>query len=124
MVKRLDEKLDAVFHALADPTRRQIVRKLCQREYSVSELAAPFQMSLVAASKHITVLERANLVTRTLHGRTRMCTLNTRMLSQATDFLSNYEAIWNERFDQLEELLAEGENEQDKKNNKKDKETE
>jgi DNA-binding transcriptional ArsR family regulator len=105
MVNSSVESLDRVFHALADPTRRRMLRSLAAGERTVGELAEPFQMSLAAASKHIRVLERAGLVRRTVQGRTHYCRLNPKPLSSAHEWLSFYERFWNERLDALEALL-------------------
>jgi DNA-binding transcriptional ArsR family regulator len=105
MVSSSVESLDRVFHALADPTRRRMLRSLAAGERTVGELAEPFQMSLAAASKHIRVLERAGLVRRTVQGRTHYCRLNPKPLSSAHEWLSFYERFWNERLDALEALL-------------------
>ncbi|MFP2929771.1 ArsR/SmtB family transcription factor [Pyxidicoccus sp. 3LG] len=105
MVEQQSEHLDNVFHALADPTRRQMLRTLAQREHTVSELAAPFRMSLAGASKHIKALERAGLVQRTVRGRTHICRLDSRPLAEIQEWLRFYERFWNDRLDVLEGLL-------------------
>jgi DNA-binding transcriptional ArsR family regulator len=105
MVEQHPQRLDAVFHALADPTRRKMLRNLAGQERTVSELAAPFQMSLAAASKHIKVLERAGLVRRSVMGRTHTCRLNAKPLAAAGKWLSFYERFWDERLDALEDLF-------------------
>jgi DNA-binding transcriptional ArsR family regulator len=103
---RVVEQLDAVFHALADPTRRAMVRTLAEREQTVGELAAPHPISLAAASKHVKVLERAGLVHRTVHGRRHVCRLEPRPLAAATDHLRFYERFWNDRLDALEAFVS------------------
>ncbi|MBZ4408868.1 metalloregulator ArsR/SmtB family transcription factor [Myxococcus faecalis] len=105
MVEQHASQLDHTFHALSDPTRRAMLRNLSVHERSVGELAAPFQMSLAAASKHIKVLERAGLVHREVKGRTHVCRLNARPLSDAQDWIRYYERFWSERLDMLESLL-------------------
>jgi DNA-binding transcriptional ArsR family regulator len=100
------EQLDAVFHALSDPTRRAMVRSLADGEQTVGELAAPHPISLAAASKHVKVLERAGLVRRTVHGRRHVCRLEPRPLAVATDHLRFYERFWNERLDALEAFVS------------------
>ncbi|SOC41534.1 ArsR family transcriptional regulator [Ureibacillus acetophenoni] len=102
MVNQNNEQLNEIFHALADSTRREMVQMMAERERTVSELAEPFEMSLAGISKHIKVLERANLVERSINGRTHICRLNTETLSQATKWLQTYEKFWNNRFDLLE----------------------
>jgi DNA-binding transcriptional ArsR family regulator len=99
------ERLDQVFHALADRTRRQMLRSLAEREHSVGELAAPFRISLAAASKHIKVLERAGLVQRTVLGRTHRCRLDAGPLADGERWLRHYEAFWNQRLDALDAAL-------------------
>jgi len=105
MVNQQAERLDCVFRALTDPTRRQMLRSLAARERTISELAKPFDMSLAAASKHVKALERAGLVRRTVQGRTHFCRLDPKPLASAAAWLSFYERFWNERLDALEELL-------------------
>jgi len=105
MVNQASARLDDVFHALTDATRRQMLRSLATRERTISELAEPFDMSLAAASKHVKVLERAGLVRRTVQGRTHYCRLDPRPLAGAQEWLSFYEKFWSERLDTLEALL-------------------
>ena len=105
MVNQSEENLNEIFRALADPTRREIIHMMAQKERTVSELAEPFDMSLAAISKHIKVLERANLVERRVNGRTHICSLNTQSLSLATEWLRFYEKFWSNRFDLLESEL-------------------
>lgn len=97
--------LDAVFHALADPTRRAMLQRLAQGEQSVGTLAAPFDMSLAAASKHIRVLERAGLVRRSVRGRTHLCSLDAQPMHGGLEWLRHYEQFWNRRLDDLDEAL-------------------
>ena len=98
-------KLDAVFHALADPTRRAMLQRLAGAPFSVGELAAPYRMSLAAASKHIKALERAGLVRREVKGRTHLCRLEPTGLEGAHDWLSFYLRFWTAQFDALETQL-------------------
>lgn len=109
MVELQSAQLDAVFHALADPTRRAMLRRLTdappEAPLSVGELAAPHAMSLAAASKHIKALERAGLVRRQVKGRTHLCRLETRPLAEADDWLSFYRRFWTGQFDRLQALL-------------------
>jgi DNA-binding transcriptional ArsR family regulator len=111
MVEQFPEHLDSVFHALADPTRRAMLRSLALGEHTVSELAEPFHMSLAAASKHVKTLERAGLVRRTVQGRTHHCRLDPAPLAAARDWLRFYERFWNERLDALQALLNPSEKE-------------
>ena len=97
--------LDAVFHALADPTRRAMLGQLAERELTIGELATPFSMSFAGASKHVRVLETAGLVTRTIQGRTHLCRLQAARLAEANEWLRRYERFWNEKLDTLEALL-------------------
>lgn len=105
MVDYRSARLDAVFHALADPTRRAMLHRLAEREHSVGELAEPYRMTLAAASKHIKALERAGLVQRTVLGRTHVCRLDAAPLHGGFEWLRHYERYWNDRLDSLEALL-------------------
>ncbi|MES2711201.1 MAG: metalloregulator ArsR/SmtB family transcription factor [Pseudomonadota bacterium] len=109
MVELDAPKLDAVFHALGDATRRHMLRDLSEGERSVGELAAPFAMSLAAASKHIKALERAGLVRRTIRGRTHLCRLEARPLATAYAWTAFYQRFWSDRLDTLEDLLRQDE---------------
>jgi DNA-binding transcriptional ArsR family regulator len=113
MVNNSSAALDLVFRALADPTRRRMLRSLASGERTVSELAEPFRMSLPAVSKHVRALEDAGLVRRTVRGRTHYCRLNPKPLSTAHEWLSFYERFWNERLDALEALLRHPERDQE-----------
>lgn len=97
--------MNAVFHALGDTTRRQMLHDLASGERTVSELAKPFAMSLAAASKHIRVLEGAGLLRREVRGRTHVCRLDPGPLAGAHEWLGFYERFWNGRLDLLEQLL-------------------
>ena len=99
------EQLDHVFHALADRTRRAMLRQLAAGEQRVSELAEPVEMSLAAASKHIKVLENAGLVNRTIAGRSHRCRLEAGAMQAAMEWMRYYERFWSERLDALETLL-------------------
>jgi DNA-binding transcriptional ArsR family regulator len=105
MVELYPARLDAVFHALADPTRRAMLQRLADAPLSVGELAAPHQMSLAAASKHIKSLERAGLVRRRVQGRTHVCRLEPAPLEGAHDWLGFYQRFWTAQFDLLETQL-------------------
>jgi DNA-binding transcriptional ArsR family regulator len=105
VVKRQPE-LDETFAALADPTRREIVATLGQGERSISELAAPFDISLPAISKHLTVLERAGLIRRERRGRVRYCSLEQQPLAEALQWLARSGRFWEASFDSLARLLA------------------
>ena len=101
------DRLSTTFAALADPTRRAILARLASGEASVSELAAPFEMSLPAVSKHLKVLERAGLITRGRAAQWRPCRLEAAPLKDASDWLEEYRGFWEESFDRLEEYLRE-----------------
>ncbi|HEX6425886.1 MAG TPA: metalloregulator ArsR/SmtB family transcription factor [Acidimicrobiales bacterium] len=101
------DPLDATFAALADPTRRAIVRRLAAGEATVTELAAPFAMSQPAVSRHIKVLERAGLVTRRRDAQRRPCRLQARRLAAATDWLDGFRRYWDESYGRLDSLLDE-----------------
>lgn len=105
MVEHDNTRLDAVFRALADPTRRAMLRNLSKQPRSVSELAQPFEISLAAASKHIKVLEGAGLVQREVQGRTHVCRLDARPLHAGMEWMRHYERFWNQRLDVLDALL-------------------
>lgn len=105
MVEHQAAALDAVFHALADPTRRAMLARLAEGERSVGELAAPFAMSLAAASKHVKTLEGAGLLRRRVEGRTHRCRLEAEGLARAQRWLRHYERFWSERLDALEAVL-------------------
>jgi DNA-binding transcriptional ArsR family regulator len=98
--------LDATFAALADPTRRDILARLALGESTVSDIAAPYRMSLNATSKHLKVLEKAGLVTRRIEGRVHHISLNPEPLRTAAEWLDHYRAYWEQRLDALEEFLA------------------
>jgi DNA-binding transcriptional ArsR family regulator len=106
MVKR-SQGLDETFAALADPTRREILVTLAEGDRSVSDLAAPFKISLPAISKHLSVLERAGLITREREGRVRRCHLEREPLSDALQWIAEYGRFWEESLDSLERLLSE-----------------
>jgi DNA-binding transcriptional ArsR family regulator len=107
MVELQTPRLDAVFHALGDATRRQMLRDLAEGERTVGQLAEPFAISLQAASKHIKALENAGLVRREVRGRTHLCRLDAGPLASAHEWLSFYRRFWTGRLDMLERLLRE-----------------
>ena len=102
-------ELDRTFAALADPTRRALLAKLETGEMTLSALAEPLPMSLMAVQKHVRVLEEAGLVATRKDGRSRYVRLQSKGLSPATDWLQRAQARWNKAFDQLERLLEEEE---------------
>jgi DNA-binding transcriptional ArsR family regulator len=105
MVEQSTLPLDAVFRALADPTRRAMLRTLAAGEQNIGELAAPFSMSFAAASKHVKVLEGAGLVRRRVQGRRHLCRIQPAPLAAADEWLHFYRRLWTEQFDRLDSLL-------------------
>jgi DNA-binding transcriptional ArsR family regulator len=105
MVEPQALQLDAVFHALGDPTRRSMLHALADGERTVTQLAEPFAMSLAAASKHVKVLESAGLIRREIRWRTHVCRLAPEPLARAHAWIGFYERFWNGRLDDLERLL-------------------
>lgn len=101
----MQTSLDLTLVALADPTRRAILQRLSRGEARVTELAQPFDMSLNGVSKHIRMLERADLVRRRKAGREHFLSFNPRPLDEAADWIARQRAFWNERLDALEALL-------------------
>jgi len=97
--------LDHVFSALADPTRRRIIARLARGEATVMDLAAPFKMTQPSVSKHIKVLERAGLVSRSRHAQTRPCRLEPVPLRAAMEWTGSYRMLWEDSFDRLGDLL-------------------
>ena len=100
------DQLSTVFGALADPTRRAILARLADGDLAVRDLAAPFPMSQPAISRHLKVLEGAGLISRSRRATARLSHLEAQPLREATAWLARYEAYWDERFEQLDELLA------------------
>ena len=101
------DHLSATFAALADPTRRAILARLASGETSVTELAAPFEMSLPAISKHLKVLERAGLIARGREAQWRPCRLEAGPLKDVSKWIEFYRRFWEQSFDRLEEYLRE-----------------
>ncbi|MGH6726630.1 MAG: ArsR/SmtB family transcription factor [Pseudolabrys sp.] len=108
MVYYLPAPLDRTFAALADPTRRALLARLSETDsHSVSQMAAPFAMSLPAVMKHLDVLSDAGLVTRNKSGRTVSCRLRAEPMQDANDWLNRYQRFWSDRLDQLAAYLEE-----------------
>ena len=99
-------ELDRVFSALADPTRRAILRRLTHRPATINEIARPFPVSLNAVSKHVMVLERAGLLHREIKGREHHCWIEPRPLREADEWLEHYRQFWEQRMDALEAYVA------------------
>lgn len=100
-----ERQLDDVFHALSDTTRRAMLRRLAGGEQTISNLAAPFDMSFNAVSKHVKVLEEAGLVKRRIAGRTHVCSIAPQRLKAADEWLRFYESFWSVRFDALDQMF-------------------
>ena len=105
------QQLDLVFRALGDHTRRAMLERLAKGEHTVTELAAPYRISLAAASKHIQALERAGLVKRTVRGRVHYCRIDPNPLAKADAWLRAYEKLWDLRIERLTALLRHPDNE-------------
>jgi len=105
LTARNDDRLDEVFHALANRTRRALVRTLAEGPARVTELAQPYGMSLNAISKHLFVLERAGLIKRKRTGGTQTCVLNAKAMASADEWLTTYRRFWNRQFDRLAEFV-------------------
>lgn len=99
------DQLSNTFAALADPTRRAILKRLSSGETTVSELAAPFHMTLPAVTKHLKVLQRAGLITQSRHAQWRPCRLEAKPLQDVASWVDEYRAFWEQRLDRLEEYL-------------------
>ncbi len=97
--------LDAIFAALADPTRRAILSRLADGQASVKEIAAPFEMSQPAVSRHLKVLERAGLIERDIDEQRRPARLKAQTMAAAVDWLTEFQAFWGTSFDQLDNVL-------------------
>jgi len=111
----VDNRLDTVFHALADPTRRGMLAQLALGETSIGDLAEPYRMTLAGASKHVKVLESAGLVARKKIGRTHLCSLNAKPLEDAERWLRQWEKFWTVRVDRLEAAIGAGKHKEKKK---------
>ena len=99
--------LSLVFAALADPTRRTILARLASGEQSVTEIAKPFKISLPAITKHLKVLERSGLISRSRDAQWRPCQLKAQPMKEAVDWLETYRSHWEQSFDRLDEYLKE-----------------
>ncbi len=108
MVEYSVARLDRVFHALADPTRRALLARLTKGGATVTELATPFATSLPAVSKHLRVLEDAGLLRRDVRGREHHCSLNPGPLRNAAEWIAFYREFWETRLDALEDMLTGG----------------
>lgn len=113
----MSDRLSIAFAALADPTRRAILARLASGEASVTELAAPFDMSMPAVSKHLKVLERAGLIARGREAQWRPCRLEAGPLKNVADWVDHYRRFWEESFDRLDEYLRSLQDESKEKQN-------
>ncbi|MDX1993195.1 MAG: metalloregulator ArsR/SmtB family transcription factor [bacterium] len=107
-----EDTLSILFAALADPTRRAILARLREGQATVNELAAPFDISLPAISKHLKVLENARLITRGRDAQWRPCQLRPETLREVADWVEQYRELWGQRFDRLDDYLRELKNEE------------
>ena len=98
-------QLDLLFGSLSDPTRRDILKRVAQEDLSVSDVAEPYRISLAAVSKHVKILEQANLVVKERRGKQQMVRLAPEALKSAETYLEHYQTLWEDRFDALEEYL-------------------
>ncbi len=122
MVNYSSESLDRSLYALSDPTRRAILARITQGETTVTELAAPFDMSLAAVSKHLQVLERAKFLKKTKVGRTITCRATLTPLTEVMALLEDLGKFWNRQLDSLETYLANNLDQKEEKNGKRNKE--
>jgi DNA-binding transcriptional ArsR family regulator len=102
-----DARLDETFAALANSTRRAILARLADGEASVNDLAAPFELTLPAISKHIKVLEHAGLITRSRQAQFRPCAIDASRLALVADWAEQYRHIWDDRFDRMDDYVRE-----------------
>jgi DNA-binding transcriptional ArsR family regulator len=113
------DQLSTTFAALADPTRRAILARLSSGETTVNDLAAPFDISLPAISRHLKVLERGGLITRSRNAQWRPCQLKAKPMKDAVDWLEHYRQHWEERLDRLDDYLHELQHKEKKHGRKK-----
>lgn len=112
-------QLDLTFAALSDPTRRAILSRLAKGEASVTQLAAPFDLSLPAISKHLRVLQKAGLISQGREAQWRPCRLEAKPLKQAADWIEHYREYWEESFDKLDSYLHDIQSKEKKRGRKK-----
>ena len=105
MVERTT-RLDSIFGSLADPTRRDILRRVAIKTMSIGEIAQPYDVSLAAVSKHLQILEKADLILKKRWGKLQMVELKSTAFKDAAKYIKRYEKIWNDRFDSLENYLS------------------
>jgi len=97
--------LDGLFGSLADPVRRDILRRLIDAQYTISQIAEAYDISFAAVAKHLKVLEKASLIIKRRRGKEQVVSIRPEALKDATYYLKQYEALWNQRFDKLDTLL-------------------
>ena len=100
-----ENELDFVFGSLSDPTRRDILRKVSKKSLSVGEIAAHYKLTFAAVAKHLDVLHRAGLITKTRRGKEQIVSIAPRMLAAASSYLENYKQLWENRMDRLDSFL-------------------
>ncbi|WP_169543133.1 ArsR/SmtB family transcription factor [Sneathiella aquimaris] len=115
------DPLSTIFAALADPTRRAIIDQLTHGEKTAGELAKPFSMSAPAISRHLKVLENANLIDRTVDAQWRRCSLNPKGLEEVSNWVSHYQKFWADRFAALDDYLEDLKSQGDKTDERDDK---
>lgn len=101
--------LDSIFGSLADPIRRDILKRVTNCELNISQVARPYSISLAAISKHLKILERAQLITKRKQGKEHFVTISPAALEQANNYLDQYASLWDDRFDRLEAFINKGE---------------
>ncbi len=99
--------INSIFHSLADPTRRDILKRVCETELTIGELAQKYEMSFAAVAKHLKVLEKARLVSKRRSGKQQIVSAETATVEFASEHLKQYEKIWEGRFSKLDEILKE-----------------
>jgi DNA-binding transcriptional ArsR family regulator len=109
----VENRLDATFQALSDPTRRGMLASLALGEKSIGELGEPFRMTFAGAAKHVKVLESAGLIERRKAGRKQICSLNAGPLAEAEKWLRQWEKFWTVRLDRLQAIIERDKKEQD-----------
>ncbi|MEO0533876.1 MAG: metalloregulator ArsR/SmtB family transcription factor [Cyanobacteria bacterium P01_A01_bin.123] len=114
------DSLSVTFSALADPTRRAILAHLARGEASVNEIAEPFNISLPAISKHLKVLERAQLITRSREAQWRPCRFQAAPLKDASEWIAQYRQCWDESFDRLDDYLQKLQSQEKKDDSRQD----
>jgi len=106
MVELTLSPLDLIFQSLADPTRRDILKRVARKELSVGQIAKDYSLTFAAISKHLKVLEKAKLIVKRRNGKEQIVKAHPSSLKEASDYLKTYEKLWNNRFDRLEKYLS------------------